>query len=214
MACVLVDVDGTLLQGPSIERLFVAHLWHRRLLGPRQIGAGLGFFLRFGLRYGWLTAVKNKAYLAGLEVSEIARIADVFVHERVSGRVRRSVLERLQTHGAAGEPVVLLSGAPDFLVHPLADSVGAHAVAATVCAQKDGVFTANPPVRHPFYRDKVIIATERCAELGFALAECTAYADDAYDLPLLNQVGYPVAVCPDRRLRRAARREGWEIIET
>jgi phosphoserine phosphatase len=34
------------------------------------------------------------------------------------------------------------------------------------------------------------------------------------DLPLLRQVGHPVAACPDRRLRRTARREGWEIIET
>lgn len=213
MACVLIDVDGTLLEGAGIERLFVAHLWHRRLLGARQIAAGLGFFLRFGPHYGWLTAVKNKAYLAGLAVSDITRIADVFAGERVSGRVRRSVLERLQTHRAAGEPVVLLSGAPEFLVQPLADFVGAHAVAATVCAQKDGIFTANPPVCHPFYRDKVAVAMERCAELGFTLAECTAYADDAYDLPLLSQVGYPVAVCPDRRLRRAARRQRWEIIE-
>jgi HAD superfamily hydrolase (TIGR01490 family) len=214
VACVLVDVDGTLLEGAGIERLFVAHLWHRRLLGARQIAAGLGFFLRFGLHYGWLIAVKDKAYLAGLGVNDIARIADAFIHERLSGRVRRSMLERLQTHRAAGEPVMLLSGAPDFLVHPLAELVGAHAVAATVCAQKNGVFTANPPVCHPFYRDKVIVAMKRCAELGFTLGECTAYADDAYDVPLLSQVGYPVAVCPDRRLRRAARRQGWEIIET
>lgn len=213
MACVLVDIDGTLLEGAGIERLFVAHLWHRRLLGARQIAAGLGFFLRFGLHYGWLTVVKNKAYLAGLRVSDITRIADAFVHERVSGHVRRSVLERLQTHRAAGEHVLLLSGAPDFLVHPLADFVGAHAVAATVCARKNGVFTGNPPVCHPFYRDKVIVARERCAELGFTLADCTAYADDAYDLPLLSQVGHPVAVCPDRRLRRAARWRQWEIIE-
>lgn len=95
MACVLVDVDGTLLRCPSIERLFVAHLGRQRLLGPRQIAAGLGFFLRFGLFYGWQTPVKNKAYLAGLRVREIAGMAAVFVRERVSCRARYSVLERL-----------------------------------------------------------------------------------------------------------------------
>ena len=214
MACVLVDVDGTLLEGPSIERLFVAHLWRCRLLGPRQIAAGLHFFLRYGLRYGWLAPIKNKAYLAGLEVSEIARRAAVFVQERVACRVRYSLQERLRAHRAAGAPVMLLSGAPDFLVHPLAASVGADAVAATVCAQDKGVFSTDPPVRHPFYRDKVIIAAELCAEFGFALTECTAYADRAYDLPLLNEVGCAVAVCPDRRLRRAATRAAWTIIET
>jgi hypothetical protein len=173
MACVLVDIDGTLLHGPSIERCSspiygVSACWAHDRSSPGS------FFLHFGLRYGWLAPVKNKAYLAGLEVSEIARMADIFVRERVLSCVRRSVLQRLQTHLAAGEPVMLLSGTPDFLVHPLADSLGAHAVAATVCAQNEGVFSANPPVRHPFYQDKVGAATERCPQLGFGLTECTA----------------------------------------
>ena len=214
MACVFVDVDGTLLAGASVERLFVAHLWARRMLGPRQIGAGLGFFLRFGPRYGRLTAVKNKAYLAGLQVGEIEGLATQFVRRRVSSHVRPSVLRRLQAHLAAGEPVSLLSGAPDFLVRPLAACVGVGSVAATVCAQKAGVFSANAPVFHPFYEDKLIAASQRCAELGFALDECTVYADDVYDLPLLREVGKPIAVHPDRPLRRAAEAAGWEIIET
>ena len=37
-------------------------------------------------------------------------------------------------------------------------------------------------------------------------------ADRYSDLPVLELVGHPVAVHADRRLRRLARKRGWEII--
>jgi phosphoserine phosphatase len=43
--------------------------------------------------------------------------------------------------------------------------------------------------------------------------DCSFYSDSAYDLPLLEAVGRPVAVNPDRRLRRIARARGWEIMK-
>jgi phosphoserine phosphatase len=39
-----------------------------------------------------------------------------------------------------------------------------------------------------------------------------AYADSASDLPLLRACGHPVAINPDRSLRRVARRSGWPIL--
>ena len=48
---------------------------------------------------------------------------------------------------------------------------------------------------------------------GYDLAECTAYSDSHTDLPFLEVVGHPVAVNPDRRLRRIAQERGWPILE-
>ena len=45
------------------------------------------------------------------------------------------------------------------------------------------------------------------------LAASTAYSDSAADLPFLEVVGRPVAVNPDRRLRRVARERGWPVLE-
>jgi phosphoserine phosphatase len=45
------------------------------------------------------------------------------------------------------------------------------------------------------------------------LAASTAYSDSHTDLPFLEAVGRPVAVNPDRDLRRTARERGWEILE-
>ena len=46
---------------------------------------------------------------------------------------------------------------------------------------------------------------------GVDASECAFYSDSVHDLPLLSAVGRPVAVNPDRRLRREALKRGWEI---
>ena len=48
---------------------------------------------------------------------------------------------------------------------------------------------------------------------GLDLSECTAYSDSHTDLPFLEAVGHPVAVNPDRALRRVARDRGWPVLE-
>lgn len=213
VACVLIDVDGTLIEGPSTERLFVSYLWKRHMLGPRQVAAGLAFFPRWVFRYGLYTANKNKAYLAGLKIKDVEGLADAFVREIVLERLRRSVVDRVQQHKKAGDPVALLTGAPDFIIRPLVSWLGVQGFAATVCARENGVFTARPPAVHPFYKEKPKRARQVCTELGYDLSQCIAYADAIYDFPLLQQVDKPVVVHPDHRLRRIAEKKGWEIIE-
>jgi len=39
-----------------------------------------------------------------------------------------------------------------------------------------------------------------------------AYADTIYDVPLLESVGNPVAVCPDEELLAHARQRGWDVM--
>ena len=46
---------------------------------------------------------------------------------------------------------------------------------------------------------------------GLDLGESVAYADSASDLPMLECVGFPVAVNPEARLAAIARRRGWHV---
>lgn len=213
MSLVLVDLDGTLLPGASSERRFIARLLARRRLGAAQMARALRFLLGHWPAYGAAVFKKNKAYLAGLPVAEVAALARTFVGEEIEPRLRGTLRRRLEQHRRAGDEVALLSGAPDFIVAPLAVRLGISLWRATRCAQRDGRFLADPPFRHPFAEDKLRYASEICAALGIELGECTAYADTADDLPLLHRVGRPVAVSPDRGLTRVARREGWEVLD-
>ncbi len=213
MTGVLVDVDGTLLAGPSSEVLFAAHLVWRRRIGPRQVANAALFVPRWGARFGRQTMKKNKAYLAGLAVDDVAALAEDFVRGALESRLRPALLERIEAHRAAGDRIALLTGTPEFLAGPLARRIGAESWSATRCARRNGAFTADPPEAHPFFGEKIARSLELCAEIGCDLDDCVAYGNSVYDLPLLERVGRPIAVFPDRGLARVARREGWEILD-
>jgi phosphoserine phosphatase len=53
---------------------------------------------------------------------------------------------------------------------------------------------------------------ELAREHGYDLGESTAYSDSHTDLPFLEAVGKPVAVNPDRALRRVAAERGWPVL--
>lgn len=212
MVCVLVDVDGTLLNSPSTEFRFVLHLLARRRIGWKQAVEASAFSLRWFSRFGRHVFKKNKAYLAGLAVADIAAEAEDFVRRTVAPILRPEILDLIAGHVARGDTVVLLTGTPDFIAEPLARLLHAHSACATRCARQDGVYTAEPPLLHPFGDVKVTLAREICRELRAPLSDAVAYADSIHDLPLLLQVGRAVAAWPDSALRAIALKGNWLIL--
>jgi phosphoserine phosphatase len=73
---------------------------------------------------------------------------------------------------------------------------------------KDGVYTGKA-IRALHAENKA----DCVRDLGYDLDACTAYTDSHTDLPLLEAVGHPVAVNPDRKLRRIAAARGWPVLE-
>ena len=213
MTLAIFDIDGTLVRG-STERRFWRYLLVRRRQGPRQILAYVWFLVRFLPRYGIRVAKKNKAYLVGLPTAEVAALAADFVAREILPRLYEPAVQRLQQHLRRGDTVVLLSGTLEPIARSLADHLGAQHVCATVCAERDGRYLARPPAVHPFGPPKVRLAADIAARLGTDLEHASAYCDSAHDLKLLEAVGTPVAVWPDRRLLRTARTKRWDVIAT
>lgn len=212
MKLVLVDVDGTLLTGPSAEALFIRFLMRRRVLGPWQFWASFGFALRWAPRYGQHVWKKNKAYLTGLEIDRVQSLAEAFVREQLVKRLRPEMMARIASHQLGGDKVFLLTGTPDFIAGPLGRMLGISCWRATQCACRNGRYRAAPPLCHPFAEGKAIIAEELCREFSTDLSACIAYADSFHDLALFERVGTAVAVAPDLHIRRLACQKGWEIL--
>ena len=211
MTLAIFDIDGTLVGG-STERRFWRYLFARRRQGPRQILAGAWFLVRFLPRFGVHIAKKNKAYLVGLKTADMAALAADFVAREVVPQLYEPAVQRLQQHLRAGDTVALVSGTLEPIARALAEHLGVQHVRATVCAERDGRYLAQPPVVHPFGAQKVGLAAGLAAQLDTDLRLATAYADSVHDLKLLEAVGSPVAVRPDRRLLRAARAKAWDVI--
>jgi len=155
---------------------------------------------------------KNKSYLAGLRMDEVRSLAEVFVRHVLMPDLRPTVSGRVGNHLAKNDTVVLLTGAPDFIAGPIAELLHIPHLAAAVCETRNGCFSSLPPRIHPVGIAKVKIAGEMCRRFGATLDCCSAYADSASDIPLMASVSVPIAVHPDVKLRRYAKRQGWQII--
>ena len=116
----------------------------------------------------------------------------------------------IEHHRQAGDVVVLATGSTIYAATPVARSVGIEHVLSSRLEVAGGAFTGRPSALC-FGHHKVTLAEQFAAEHGIDLARSTFYSDSYNDLPMLARVGTPIAVNPDARLRRHARRHGWAV---
>lgn len=216
MALAVFDIDGTLVQGASTEKRLFAGLCRGGWIKAPQLLAFLGFAWRHAGAYGSQVMKKDKAYLEGLDCAAVEAWTRAWVRQVAGSWWFEPAVQRLQQHQLAGDGIVLLSGTPQFLAEAVAAALAGAATPALVIgtqlAAADGRFLPLPPRVHPFGEAKRQLVEELCAIRGVAPVDVHAYADTVHDLPLLQLVGHPVAVRPDRGLRHAARNAGWEIL--
>ncbi|HEY4332539.1 MAG TPA: HAD-IB family phosphatase, partial [Ilumatobacteraceae bacterium] len=119
-------------------------------------------------------------------------------------------IRRVREHRALGHRTILITGAMDFAVaglKPLFDEI----VAAEMTVRPDGTYSGQLAVVPPTGETRAQVLTDYCAAEGLLLEESIAYADSTSDLPMLECVGFPVAVNPETRLAAIARKRGWLV---
>jgi HAD superfamily hydrolase (TIGR01490 family) len=205
------DVDHTLLRGSSARHFLLAGI--RRRLFPLS---SLWYLPRLYLRF-WLgrleagSPVWEFPLLRGLSRGRLEELAqESFAALRRDLRPQSAALvARLQ---AEGWQVVFATTSLDLIVAPLARHLGITEVLASRLEFSDGTATGRfegPPLLKEEKKRRVL---EFLRARGERPEDCAFYSDSILDLPLLEAVGRPVAVNPDARLARSARRRGWSIL--
>jgi HAD superfamily hydrolase (TIGR01490 family) len=120
-------------------------------------------------------------------------------------------LDLMELHRALGRRVFIVSSSAVEVVRPLAERLGDVGVIATRAkVDEEGRYTGE--LEFYCYGENKAVAIGEIAERdGIDLAGSYAYSDSATDLPMLEVVGHPVAVNPDRDLRKEADRRGWQV---
>ena len=159
---------------------------------------------------------KMRAYLqrlcAGWDVAQVRAIVDETLHDLIDPLVYDEAVSLIEEHQAAGRPVVIVSSSGEEIVRPIGELVGADEVVATRMVVEDGKYTGD--IEFYAYGPYKAEAIRALAEQrGWDLAGCYAYSDSMTDLPMLETVGNPVAVNPDKALRRVATERGWPVLE-
>jgi HAD superfamily hydrolase (TIGR01490 family) len=207
----LFDVDNTLLPGEASEVRFFRFLWRRGLVGWGELSRSAAWLARHVPPFSLHSLRERKIYLAGKCPADIESYAREFCQVEMIGKVALQGRTRLDAHRQAGHQLILVTGAPDFLIGPLATFLDVPTVFAAKPEQRDSVYTGAliPPL--PYARGKRELILAHAREMSLDLASSYAYGDSPGDHDLLELVGYPSVVNPIRGMARMAQRRGWPV---
>jgi HAD superfamily hydrolase (TIGR01490 family) len=146
----------------------------------------------------------------GWDREEVEELVREVLDEVLDPFLYLEALDLIQLHRALGRKVFIVSSSPEEVVRPMADRIGVHDVIATRAETKDGRYTGRLEY-YAYGLSKADAVREVAEREGIDLSSSYAYSDSITDLPMLEAVGHPVAVNPDRELRKAATERGWRI---
>jgi HAD superfamily hydrolase (TIGR01490 family) len=148
---------------------------------------------------------------AGWDVQTVRDIVADTLHNIVDPLVFDEAVSLIEEHQLAGRDVVIVSASGSEVVEPIGDMLGADGVIATRLEIEDGKYTG----RISFYayaENKATAIEELARDKGYDLSRSYAYSDSVTDVHMLEIVGNPHAVNPDRELRKVAASRGWPVL--
>jgi len=150
--------------------------------------------------------------LQGKSCEELRRVARECFARRIKHDLFPSAVALIRSIVDRGGHVVLATLSVDIIVEPLAAFLGVDDIIASSFEFDDGICTgrfAGGPMFNVAKRDQVL---QFLAERGRRLEDCSFYSDSINDLPLLEAVGHPVAVNPDRKLSAESAARKWSVV--
>jgi len=211
------DVDGTLVR-TNIVHTYAYYAMNRGSLSGIA-GRTIGTIASLPL-FGALDAVNRKVfneffyrYYSGLSEDRLVTLAEDLFEDVLKPAIFPKAQDLIDEAKKAGCRIVLVTGALDFTIRPLARHLGADDLIANKMQFNGGFATGKviPPIIEG--ANKAHAIREYCVKHQLALDKSHAYSDSASDYAMLAIVGRPTAVNPDLRLRSLARAYNWPVLD-
>jgi len=205
------DMDYTTLDDSS-GLLYVKHLRRQKRIGRRAL-----------LRIAWWTLLykvsaidvnsavpKMLSYAEHQSAARLMAESYAWFDETLRAHIAPRAVDKIDFHRQQGHRVVLISASTQFAVQPVAEYLRLDFLCTRLIDRDDELTgqVVDPPC---YGAGKVVWARRYADEHEARLSDAYLYTDSHSDRPLLDAVGHPIAVNPDARLKRLARRRGWPI---
>jgi len=211
------DLDKTVIAKASIAAfgrpLYQGGLINRRLIVRAVVSQIV--YLHLGASEQKLDRMRESllTLTKGWDQQQIREIVREALEETVEPIIYAEALDLIEAHRAAGHKVYLVSASPEEIVEPLAEHLGVDGCIATRAVVDGEGRYAGEMDFYSYGQFKAEAMTELAESEGIDLTESWAYSDSYTDLPMLEAVGHPVAVNPDRVLAKTAREREWEVMQ-
>jgi HAD superfamily hydrolase (TIGR01490 family) len=149
--------------------------------------------------------------VTGWHVETVRDIVAETLHSIIDPLVYDEAVTVIEEHHRAGRDVIIVSASGAEIVEPIGELLGVDDVIASRLAVQGGRYTGEIQF-YAYAANKAEAMRTLAAQRGYDLASSYAYSDSMTDLPMLEAVGHPHVVNPDRELRRLARDRGWPVL--
>jgi len=210
----IFDLDKTIID-TSASMAYGRPMAERGLIGTPEVlrmMALLGNYMLTTHTEQNMNATKDAllGMIRDREESALRDVAQDALQEVITPYIYAEARDLIIKHREQGHHVAIVTASPSVIVEPIVKELGADLLIATELEVKDGLFTGQ--VTH-FNKGqaKVDKIQQLADEHGYDLDGSFAYSDSFTDLPMLQLVGNPHAVNPDRPLRKYATENDWPI---
>ena len=209
------DLDGTLLDASS-EKSLTALLSKRR---PWRIPLGatmwsLGFIGNLLRARSVYDAARNRGHLALCNWETLRQLSSELVKSKLSDRVTKDALERLDWHRKQGHRLVLVTATVMPMAQAMADHLGMDGVYGCGPEEMTGIMSGSERGWSvPRRKGKVPIVQEDAKSMGHDLADCWGYGNTHADSFFMSITGNPVAVNAEGGLKSLAKEKQWTQFE-
>lgn len=208
------DLDKTII-ATSSAHAFGREFMHNGLITPAvalQLALAKATYMVAGQSSEQMDASRDQlaALVAGWSVDQVQDIARETMHHVVTPAIYAEARELITFHRNAGHDVIIISASASQLVQLIAEELGITKVVATELDVTDGHFTGgiNFYCKGPAKAEAI---AQLARDNNYDLQASYAYSDSATDIPMLQAVGNPIAVNPDRAMKKTALENSWEI---
>ncbi|MHC5703071.1 HAD family hydrolase [Streptomyces tirandamycinicus] len=210
------DLDKTVI-AKSSALTFSKSFYHGGLINRRAVlrtAYTQLVFLAGGADHDQMERMRKylSSLCKGWNVQQVRAIVAETLHDLIDPIIYDEAASLIEDHHTAGRDVVIVSSSGAEVVEPIGELLGADRVVATrMVVGEDGCFTGEVEY-YAYGPTKAEAVKELAASEGYDLERCYAYSDSVTDVPMLEAVGHPYAVNPDRGLRREASSRGWPVL--
>jgi len=207
------DLDRTLIRTNS-GRTIIKEAYSHKLLSRSEILKAYSLSLLFRLKLLKPTRVISSmlSWIKGISLEKMTDLSNEIFKDKLISTLYSEVNEEIRFHKQLGAKVVILSSAILPVCKIIADHLMMDDIICTELETESGFYTGKPLGKFCFGNEKPVRLMQFCLEFSVNPSDSWYYGDSISDFPALCEVGFPVCINPDRKLKKEAISRGWKIL--